>query len=80
MLTFLFCNVEIYTTLIPLIYSTAKILDENPDLKQKWVSLIPMGKMGDPSDLMGPAVFLLSENSKYVNGVDLRVDGGYTLT
>lgn len=59
---------------------TAKILDENPELKKKWVSLIPMGKMGDPIDLMGPVVFLLSENSKYVNGVDLRVDGGYTLT
>ncbi|KAM3428365.1 hypothetical protein NHJ13734_008625 [Beauveria thailandica] len=59
---------------------TAKILDENPELKKKWVSLIPMGKMGDPSDLMGPVIFLLSENSKYVNGIDLRVDGGYTLT
>ncbi|KAF1735561.1 D-arabinitol 2-dehydrogenase (ribulose-forming) [Beauveria bassiana] len=65
---------------VPQPQTTAKILDENPELKKKWVSLIPMGKMGDPGDLMGPVIFLLSENSKYVNGIDLRVDGGYTLT
>ncbi|EER27834.1 hypothetical protein D8B26_006054 [Coccidioides posadasii str. Silveira] len=59
---------------------TRKILDDNPDLKEKWTSLIPQGKMGTPEDLMGPVTFLLSDASKYVTGADLRVDGGYTLT
>ncbi|EFY93048.1 D-arabinitol dehydrogenase ArbD, putative [Metarhizium acridum CQMa 102] len=59
---------------------TEKILDENPDLKQKWTSLIPQGKMGQPQDLMGPVSFLLSDASSYVTGADLRVDGGYTVT
>ncbi|KKP06615.1 hypothetical protein THAR02_01313 [Trichoderma harzianum] len=59
---------------------TQKILDENPDLKQKWVSLIPQGKMGLPQDLMGPVAFLLSDASSYVTGADIRVDGGYTVT
>ncbi|KAK5990979.1 D-arabinitol 2-dehydrogenase [Cladobotryum mycophilum] len=59
---------------------TQKILDENPDLKQKWVSLIPQGKMGQPQDLMGPVTFLLSNASLYVTGADIRVDGGYTVT
>ncbi|WEW55978.1 NAD(P)-dependent short-chain alcohol dehydrogenase [Emydomyces testavorans] len=59
---------------------TRKILDDNPDLKQKWTSLIPQGKMGTPEDLMGAVTFLLSDASKYVTGADLRVDGGYTLT
>ncbi|KAL1970983.1 hypothetical protein VTN77DRAFT_2817 [Rasamsonia byssochlamydoides] len=59
---------------------TRKILDENPELKKKWTSLIPQGKMGTPEDLMGPVTFLLSDASKYVTGADLRVDGGYTLT
>ncbi|KZZ93233.1 NAD(P)-binding domain protein [Moelleriella libera RCEF 2490] len=59
---------------------TQKILDENPDLKQKWISLIPQGKMGQPQDLMGPVSFLLSDASNYVTGADLRVDGGYTVT
>jgi NAD(P)-dependent dehydrogenase (short-subunit alcohol dehydrogenase family) len=55
-------------------------MDENPDLKQKWVSLIPQGKMGLPRDLMGPVAFLLSDASLYVTGADIRVDGGYTVT
>ncbi|TPX19008.1 uncharacterized protein E0L32_011325 [Thyridium curvatum] len=59
---------------------TQKILDDNPDLKEKWTSLIPQGKMGAPEDLMGPVTFLLSNASDYVTGADLRVDGGYTVT
>ncbi|KAG6019080.1 hypothetical protein E4U41_003410 [Claviceps citrina] len=59
---------------------TEKILDENPDLKQKWTSLIPQGKMGQPQDLMGPVTFLLSDAAGYVTGADIRVDGGYTVT
>lgn len=55
-------------------------MDDNPDLKAKWTSLIPQGKMGVPEDLMGPVTFLLSDASKYVTGADLRVDGGYTVT
>ncbi|KAK5662919.1 hypothetical protein OQA88_6331 [Cercophora sp. LCS_1] len=59
---------------------TQKILDEKPDLKKQWTSLIPQGHMGNPRDLMGPVVFLLSDASGYVTGADLRVDGGYTVT
>ncbi|KAI9649280.1 hypothetical protein NHQ30_001851 [Ciborinia camelliae] len=59
---------------------TKKILDENPDLKEQWTSLIPQGKMGQPEDLMGAVTFLSSDASNYVTGADLRVDGGYTLT
>jgi len=59
---------------------TEKILDDNPELKRQWTSLIPQGKMGSPVDLMGPVTFLLSDASSYVTGADLRVDGGYTVT
>ncbi|KAI9929993.1 hypothetical protein ASPWEDRAFT_48184 [Aspergillus wentii DTO 134E9] len=59
---------------------TRKILDENPELRDKWISLIPVGKMGTPEDLMGAVTFLLSDASKYMTGAELRVDGGYTLT
>ncbi|KAI2639251.1 NAD(P)-binding protein [Xylaria nigripes] len=59
---------------------TEKILNDNPDLKKQWTSLIPQGKMGQPVDLMGPVTFLLSDASQYVTGADLRVDGGYTVT
>merc|ERR1711939_691095 len=59
---------------------TKKILDDNPDLKKQWTSLIPQGKMGQPEDLMGAVTFLSSDASAYVTGADLRVDGGYTIT
>nr|POF22309.1 d-arabinitol 2-dehydrogenase [ribulose-forming] [Quercus suber] len=59
---------------------TKKILDDNPELAQKWTSLIPQGKMGVPEDLMGAVTFLCSDASGYVTGADLRVDGGYTVT
>lgn len=59
---------------------TKKILDDNPDLKRQWTSLIPQGKMGNPEDLMGAVTFLSSDASAYVTGADLRVDGGYTIT
>ncbi|KAI9743382.1 MAG: hypothetical protein M1818_003228 [Claussenomyces sp. TS43310] len=59
---------------------TKNILDENPELKRQWISLIPQGKMGDPEDLMGAVTFLSSDAAAYITGADLRVDGGYTTT
>ncbi len=38
---------------------------------------IPAGRWGLPSDLMGPAVFLASPASDYINGYTLAVDGGW---
>ncbi|ANB13998.1 Sps19p [Sugiyamaella lignohabitans] len=37
---------------------------------------IPLGRLGEPSDLAGPAVFLASDLSKYVTGSQILVDGG----
>lgn len=44
-----------------------------------WLSNTPMGRLGEPGDLQGAAVFLASDASAYVTGHDLVVDGGYTL-
>jgi D-arabinitol 2-dehydrogenase len=45
---------------------TKKILDDNPELQKQWTSLIPVGKMGRPEDLMGAVTFLSSDASSYV--------------
>ncbi|HXI43607.1 MAG TPA: SDR family oxidoreductase [Bryobacteraceae bacterium] len=38
--------------------------------------LIPLGRLGTPEDVVGPALFLASDDASYVNGVLLFVDGG----
>jgi NAD(P)-dependent dehydrogenase (short-subunit alcohol dehydrogenase family) len=38
--------------------------------------LIPLGRLGAPEDVAGPALFLASEDAGYINGVLLFVDGG----
>jgi NAD(P)-dependent dehydrogenase (short-subunit alcohol dehydrogenase family) len=44
--------------------------------KRQFESLIPRGKMGRPDEIATVALFLASDDSTYVNGVDLAVDGG----
>ncbi|GAA94949.1 uncharacterized protein L969DRAFT_52995 [Mixia osmundae IAM 14324] len=56
------------------------VLSSNQALAEKWESMTPMGRLGDPEDLKGAIVFLASDASKFVTGVDLRVDGGYCTT
>jgi NAD(P)-dependent dehydrogenase (short-subunit alcohol dehydrogenase family) len=38
---------------------------------------IPMGRMATESDISGPLLFLLSDESKYITGHNLVVDGGF---
>ncbi|USP79141.1 hypothetical protein yc1106_06415 [Curvularia clavata] len=49
---------------------------ENEEKRKYMESRIPLGRTGVPSDLAGPAVFLGSDLSSYVNGAQLLVDGG----
>ena len=49
------------------------------EMRREWVSNTPMGRLGDPADLQGAVVYLASEASDYVTGLDLIVDGGYVL-
>jgi NAD(P)-dependent dehydrogenase (short-subunit alcohol dehydrogenase family) len=44
---------------------------------QQIIDHTPMGRFGDPSDLVGTLLWLLSDSSKFVNGVVVPVDGGF---
>jgi 3-oxoacyl-[acyl-carrier protein] reductase len=43
---------------------------------KKYEALIPVGRIGEPEDVAGPATFLASRDADYINGVLLFVDGG----
>jgi len=58
---------------------TRVILDRDPELRDAWVNLTPMGRIGEPEDLKGAVIYLASDASAFTTGADLRVDGGYTL-
>lgn len=45
---------------------------------QKAVNHTPMGRYGEPEDLIGTMVWLLSEGARFVTGVVVPVDGGYS--
>jgi NAD(P)-dependent dehydrogenase (short-subunit alcohol dehydrogenase family) len=45
---------------------------------QKIVDNTPMGKFGEPEDLQGTTLFLLSDISSFITGIVIPVDGGYS--
>lgn len=49
-------------------------------LAERVESRTPMGRWGDPKDLIGAAIFLASQASDFVTGVALPVDGGFSVS
>jgi gluconate 5-dehydrogenase len=43
------------------------------------VAKIPVGRPGRPEDCAGPAIFLCSDEAAYLTGIDIPVDGGWTI-
>jgi NAD(P)-dependent dehydrogenase (short-subunit alcohol dehydrogenase family) len=46
------------------------------EVKDRFVSLIPMGRIGQPQEIAKAALFLASDDSSFVTGIELFVDGG----
>ncbi|MBT3384912.1 MAG: SDR family oxidoreductase [Prolixibacteraceae bacterium] len=45
---------------------------------QKIVDNTPMGKFGEPDDLQGATLFLISDVSNFITGIVIPIDGGYS--
>ena len=52
--------------------------DNAKEVRKNFVSRVPKGRLGEPSDLAGPLLFLASKASDFYTGHILYADGGYT--
>jgi NAD(P)-dependent dehydrogenase (short-subunit alcohol dehydrogenase family) len=57
---------------------TRQFTAANPDLAERWRNMIPVGRMGEPTDLEALVVFLCSTRSSYLVGQSIVIDGAYS--
>jgi len=48
----------------------------NPEIEKMIVSKIPLGRLGEPADIVGAVLFLCSEGANFITGQTIYVDGG----
>jgi gluconate 5-dehydrogenase len=56
----------------------AQAIEASPETARYFLGNIPLGRLGEPEDLVGAAVYLASDASSLVTGHVLNVDGGHT--
>jgi NAD(P)-dependent dehydrogenase (short-subunit alcohol dehydrogenase family) len=64
-------------SLSPGYIATPMSVDTPRELKDAWMPLIPVHRMGTPEELIGAVIYLAAESSGYTNGSDLIIDGAY---
>jgi len=52
--------------------------EKNPNAKKQLSNLIPLRRIGKPKDVVNAIMFLLSDQSQYITGTEIIVDGGLT--
>ncbi len=53
--------------------------EEAAKQKKALESMLPMGRLGDPDDIAGAAIYLASDASSYTTGTEIIIDGGVLL-
>ena len=66
-------------TICPGLISTSfnKKYAEDPTHGEKWGKETIVGRWGLPSDIVGAAIFLSSDDSDFINGSEIKIDGGW---
>jgi 3-oxoacyl-[acyl-carrier protein] reductase len=49
---------------------------DTPEMRQKFIATIPLGRFSQPLDIAKAALFLASDDAEFITGVALEVDGG----
>ncbi len=49
----------------------------NPDIVRDWITICPVPRVGEPEDIANLAVFLASDESSFMTGSCITMDGGY---
>ncbi len=49
---------------------------DTPEIREKFISTIPLGRMSQPEDIARAALFLVSGDAEFITGVCMEVDGG----
>lgn len=50
----------------------------NPEILKEMVATRPLGRIAEPADMVGAAIFLASDASSYITGHTILVDGGFS--
>lgn len=55
------------------------LLVGHPDKLREWENSNPLGRIALPHEVKAPAILLLSKGASFVNGTDIRIDGGVSV-
>ena len=51
-------------------------IDKDPRMEEQWLRGLAMGRLGEPDDVKGVAIFLAADAARWVTGIMLPMDGG----
>jgi len=60
----------------PLINNLGQTEEQSKQIVRSLVTTVPLGRLGDPDEIAKAVVFLASDDSSFITGIELFVDGG----
>jgi len=61
------------------LFSSFVGVEDTPENRAKFVSVVPLGRLTDPMDVANTALFMASDEGSFLTGLNMEVDGGKTI-